>query len=319
MCRVLAYLGEPILLEDLLYRPDMSFVNQTHHAALLQRLNLAGCGMLAWDARSEAPEVPYVYRTTQLAIYDRNLRALSRKIRATALLAHLRGVAYSSRSVIGDQNLHPFLFEGGTLALAHNGQLARFEELKYALLPHMKPELVQRVRGTTDSEWFYALLLSQLEDPSADMSASEIVGGVERALRVIARVRRELGIRSFSPMNLFLCDGNDLVAVCFTFDLDRYEPDTQALSLRAPGPTDFHPLDEMALRIWYTTGHSYGQYEGEWRMQNAGGEATSCIVASEPLTQDRSTWTAVPLQHLVYVRRGADRAPSVEVVPLDIP
>ena len=42
MCRVLAYLGEPILLEDLLYKPDVSFVNQTHRAALLHRLNLAG-------------------------------------------------------------------------------------------------------------------------------------------------------------------------------------------------------------------------------------------------------------------------------------
>ena len=70
MCRVLAYLGEPILLEDLLYKPDSSFVNQMHQAALLNRLNLAGSGLLAWDARSESPELPFIYRSTQLAIYD---------------------------------------------------------------------------------------------------------------------------------------------------------------------------------------------------------------------------------------------------------
>src|SRR6185369_15065378 len=103
MCRVLAYLGESILLEDLLYKPDVSFVNQTHGAALFQRLNLAGYGLLAWDARSEEPGLPFVQRSTQLAIYDRNLRALARKVRATCVLAHLRGVIYDTRAVISEQ------------------------------------------------------------------------------------------------------------------------------------------------------------------------------------------------------------------------
>jgi len=307
MCRVLAYLGEPILLDDLLYQPDVSFVNQTHQAVLLHRLNLAGCGLLAWDSRSEAPETPYTYRTTGLAIYDRNLRSLARKIRATALLAHLRGVAYDSGAAIGEQNLHPFLFDGVRLALAHNGQLARFEETRYALLPYMKPELVKQVRGSTDSEWFYALLLSQLDDPSADLSALDIARGVEAALRVVKTVRDQLGIRTFSPMNLFLSDGNDLVAACFTFDQGNYE------GMR----DDFHPPEEEALRIWYTTGHSYGLHGGEWKMLDAGADASSCIVASEPLTRDRSTWSMVPMQHLIYVRRSSG-PPTVELVPLRI-
>src|SRR5262249_27042620 len=146
-------------------RPDISFVNQTHQAALFHRLNLAGSGLLAWDARSDTPALPYVYRATQLAIYDRNLRALARKVKATCLLAHLRGVAYDTRAIISEANLHPFLFEGACLALAHNGQLARFDEVKFELLPFIKPELAQKVRGSTDSEWIYALLLSQLPDP----------------------------------------------------------------------------------------------------------------------------------------------------------
>jgi glutamine amidotransferase len=307
MCRVLAYLGEPILLEDLLYKPDVSFVNQTHKAALLSRLNLAGSGFLAWDAHSERPELPFIYRSTQLAIYDRNLRALAAKVRATCLLGHLRGVAYDIRAVINEQNLHPFLFDGARLALAHNGQLARFDEVKFALLPKIKPELARAVRGTTDSEWFYALLLSQLPDPHADLGAQDICRGVIAALRVVAATRRELGIRTFSPMNLFLSDGNDLVAACYTFGLGHYE----GLG------DDYHPPDEKTLRIWYTMGRSYGLYDGEWRMQCAGTDASSFIVASEPLTQDHSTWSSVPLQHLVYLRRSGPK-PSVEIVPLDV-
>lgn len=293
MCRVLAYLGEPLLLEDLLYKPDLSFVNQTHQAALLNRLNLAGSGLLAWDALSESPGLPYVYRNTQLAIYDRNLRALARKVKATCLLAHLRGVAYDTRAVISEQNLHPFLFDGARLALAHNGQLARFDEMKFALLPHIRPEFARAIRGTTDSEWVYALLLSQLEEPYADLNAPVIARGVRSMLEVLRKVRRELDINTFSPMNLFLCDGNDLVAACFAFDYGNF----------AGLEDDYHPPEEKSLHIWYTTGHSYGNHGGEWRMVPSGADASSCIVASEPLTRDRSTWTMVPRQHLLYVRR----------------
>jgi glutamine amidotransferase len=307
MCRVLAYLGEPILLEDMLYKPDISLVSQTYQAALLHRLNLAGSGLLAWDERSEQPAVPFVHRSTQLAIFDRNLRALARKVKATCLLAHLRGVAYDTRAVISEENIHPFLFDGARLALAHNGQLARFEELKFALLPHIEPKIAQQICGTTDSEWVYALLLSQLPDPTADLAAQDIARAVEATLRVLARVRRQLGIATFSPMNLFLCDGNDLVVACYTFDLGRYD-----------GLGDnYQPPDEQALRVWYTTGHSYGLYQGEWRMIGAPEDARSCIVASEPLTHDHATWHQVPLQHLVYVRRSGAR-PAVEIVPLDV-
>jgi glutamine amidotransferase len=307
MCRVLAYLGERIQMEDLLYKPDVSFVNQTHQAALLNRLNLAGSGFLAWDAQSERPDLPFVYRSTQLPIYDRNLRALSAKVRATCLLGHLRGVPYNVNSIISEQNLHPFLFDTMRLALAHNGQLAHFDEMKFALLPHIKPHIARVIRGTTDSEWFYALLLSQLDDPHADLNAKDICAGVTRALEIVAETRRVLGIRTFSPMNLFLSDGNDLVAVCYTFGLGNYE----GLG------DDYHPPDEKLLRIWYTTGKSYGFYDGEWRMDHTSADATSCIVASEPLTRDQSTWNAVPLQHLVYLHRSGAR-PEIVVVPLVI-
>ncbi len=308
MCRVLAYLGEPILLEDLLYKPDSSFVNQMHQAALLNRLNLAGSGLLAWDARSESPELPFIYRSTQLAIYDRNLRALARKVKATSLLAHLRGVAYDTRAIIGEQNLHPFLFECSRLALAHNGQLARFNDMKWELVPFMKPEILKQIHGTTDSEWIYALLLSQLEDPCADLGALDIGRALRATLRILRDVRSKMQIDTFSPVNLFLCDGNDLVAACFTFDQDNFVPNS----------VTFHAPDEQSLRIWYTTGHDYAFHDGEWKMREASGPATSCIVASEPLTRDRHTWASVPLGHMVTLRRTGVGAPAVEITPIDL-
>ncbi len=305
MCRVLAYLGEPVLLEEILHKPSVSFVNQTHQAAVHHRLNLAGSGLLAWDARSDTPLVPYAHRTTQLAIYDRNLLALARKVKATCLLAHLRGVAYDTSANISEANLHPFQFDGARLALAHNGQLARFEETKWALARHIAPTLREAIRGSTDSEWLYALVLSQLDDPLADLSTADMAKALGRAFSVLAKVRRELGIRTFSPMNVFLSDGNDILAACYTFDLRS----------REGLPDDYHVPDESVLRIWYSLGHSYGLHDGEWRLLQEGGAPTSCLIASEPLTRDHASWCEVPLQHFVYVRRTGG-APRVEVAPI---
>ena len=54
---------------------------------------------------------------------------------AMIVLAHVRGVAYSTEVNISLQNTHPFRFEGSTLALAHNGDLYRFSELRDLLAP----------------------------------------------------------------------------------------------------------------------------------------------------------------------------------------
>ena len=76
MCRILSYLGSPVLLENLLYAPDSSLLNQTIGAQMLQMLNLAGFGMAAWDEASHDPQAPFRYRTTQVALFDRKAELL---------------------------------------------------------------------------------------------------------------------------------------------------------------------------------------------------------------------------------------------------
>ena len=101
MCRVLAYLGEPVLLDELLYAPDNSLVQQTYAPQRLRLLNLAGFGVAAWDPASRGPREPYTYHTPGLPVFDANLRTLARKVRPTCVLAHVRGVRYSDASSVG--------------------------------------------------------------------------------------------------------------------------------------------------------------------------------------------------------------------------
>src|SRR5215208_2711813 len=177
MCRILAYLGEPLPVQHLLFDTDNSLVRQSYSPRLMNTfLNLAGFGMKAWDP-------------TALPSFDRNLRFISSKVASTCLVAHVRGVTYSGGAVVADTNLHPFHFAGARVVLAHNGHLRQFPRMRYSLIEHVRPELAQRIEGTTDSEWIYALVLSQLDDPYGLPETRELADATTNALRIVRKVR----------------------------------------------------------------------------------------------------------------------------------
>ena len=147
MCRVLAYIGAPALIDGLLYQAEVSLVRQATDSRLMELLNLGGFGLAAWDAESPDPTRPFTYRTADVPMFDRNLKALSQKVRASALVAHVRGVIYDPSERVGLQNVHPFLFDGAAFALAQNGDLYDFGRMRYDLLDHVPPELTARIEG----------------------------------------------------------------------------------------------------------------------------------------------------------------------------
>lgn len=298
MCRVVAYLGAPLLLDVLLYRSESALVRQAYDPSMLTFMNLAGFGFAAWDSTSHDPEVPFLYKDTMLPMYDRNLMQVSRKLKSECLVAHVRGENYFGGTTprIGRANLHPFQYEGSSVVLAHNGGLDRFAEMRYDLLPHLAPGVAERIEGTTDSEWVYALLLSRLaerdggERPWDAPGPDALAEALEETLRIIRGVREEKGISVASGANLFVSDGRSLVVTRFTFDFGRYEGRISDRQL------DYHSL-------WLTAGRSYGLHDGEWRMKGRTEDADSVLVASEPLTRDVSTWLEIPEYTMLVAHR----------------
>jgi glutamine amidotransferase len=283
VCRILAYLGEPLPVQNLLFEPDNSLVRQSYRPRMMNTfLNLAGFGMKAWDPASLRPEAPFSYRVTTLPSFDRNLRSLSSKLAPTCLVAHVRGVTYSDEAVVADTNLHPFHFPGARVVLAHNGHLRRFASMRYALIDHVRPELAQQVEGTTDSEWIYALVLSQLDDPYGVPEISELADATAAALRILRAVRAEGGIDTSSPVNLCISTGNGIVATRFSFDYGWYPPEDEMLETDLP-----------FVSLWYAIGGEYAERDGRWQMSDAD-NARSLIVASEPLTIDQDGWFEAP-------------------------
>ena len=307
MCRALLYLGEPVLLDNFLYQPDSALVRQSYMPKMLNMLNLAGFGLRAWDPASHEPGRAFSYYSQQLPVFDRNLKNLAEKIRAGCLLAHVRGVAYHTRVEIALQNCHPFHFKDVPLVLAHNGDLARFAEMKPLLLPHLKPKIAAQIHGTTDSEWVYALIVSQLPDPHRHPSADELASAVEATLGIIRDARRKVGIKISSSLNLFIADGTQLAAVRYCFDFGCYRTDD---------PAKVHEANLNFLSLWYTLGREYALHDGEWKMIGGAESADAIIVASEPLTRDTSSWIELPEYGALFAEIR-DGRPRVAVRILD--
>ncbi|MCC7393925.1 MAG: class II glutamine amidotransferase [Sphingomonadaceae bacterium] len=308
MCRMLAYVGESVRLDDLLIKPDSSLIHQVVDAQMLSMLNLAGYGLAAWDDAMADAHLPLLFRSTDVAIFDPNLRSIAAKLRVRALIAHLRGIPYDGHVAVNRQSLHPFSSPGSPLVMAHNGDLARFGEMRYDLAAHIRPDILPHIAAMTDSAWLYALILSCIDgDLTGPFDPAQLLAATERALSIIRDVRARRGIHASSSVNLLLGDGRSLIAVRFTFDFGRFE--------RPPfqGGVNF-------LSLWYTMGAAYQFADGEWKM-TGGSAGASTLVASEPATRDVATWVEVPEYAALIVDGAADgsaASPRRRIAALDI-
>lgn len=305
MCRALSYLGHPILIEDLLYKPDNSFIKQSYNPSYMSHLlNLAGFGLIAWDPHSSNPEIPFIYKTDQLPFYDENLRNITQKFSPSCLLSHIRGVAYNERKIVSKQNVHPFIFRDTNIALAHNGAIHQFDKMKYDLLNYISLENQKNIHGTTDSEWLYAIFLSQYQQLLNHNEIDNIITAIIETLQIIKKVRYQHNIRINSPMNLFISNGKFIAATRFVYDYGWQSTDS---SLEELAHYSYHSL-------WYTYGEKYELEDKEYKMRE-GEKKSSIIIASEPLTEDTTSWIEVP-EYTLLVAKLEDE--EINIISHDI-
>src|SRR5262249_3406954 len=115
MCRFVAYLGEPIFLEELVARPSHSLVRQSLRAHAAKAVtNRDGFGTGWCGERAE----PAVYREVLPAWSDENLQSLAATVRSRLFFAHVRAATGSG---IARTNCHPF--RHGKWLFMHNGQI----------------------------------------------------------------------------------------------------------------------------------------------------------------------------------------------------
>ncbi|WP_127481112.1 class II glutamine amidotransferase [Nocardioides pantholopis] len=254
MCRWLAYSGAPVLLDDLLIKPENSLVMQSRHSRLgAEPVNGDGLGV-GWYG---AVETPGLYRGTHPAWNDRNLQELSAHVRAGRVFAHIRA---SSGTAIQGTNCHPF--RHGRWLWMHNGSIADFARVRRDLALAVDPELFPHIEGSTDSELFFflALTFGLADDPPP---------AVARAVGLIEETGRRHGIELPIQMTVATSDG----ATTWAF---RYSSEHRSRSL-------FHSADMTTL---------HHQYPDNPILRDLAEDAR--LVVSEPLGELRGAWHEVP-------------------------
>jgi predicted glutamine amidotransferase len=266
MCRWLAYSGSPVLLEELLFKPAHSLIDQSLHSRLgATTTNGDGFG-IGWYG---AEDTPGVFHSVEPAWNDHNLRELAQQLTSPLVFAHIRA---STGTAIQQTNCHPFRY--GHWLWMHNGVIREFRSIKRDLAFAVDPSLYPLIEGSTDSELFFYLALSMgLEDdaPSA----------VERAVGFIEATGRAHGIEHPIQMTVATSNGASLWAF-------RYSSEHESRSL-------FYSTGVETLRAQYPDHPVLHTLSDESR-----------LIASEPLGDLAGVWNEVPESTCGIVQQGQD-------------
>jgi glutamine amidotransferase len=274
MCRWIAYSGTPVLLEELLYTPVHSLIDQSLHSRLgVETTNGDGFGVGWYDDAEE----PGIFRSVEPAWNDRNLRELAAHIRSPLVFAHIRA---STGTPVQQTNCHPF--RHGRWLWMHNGSIAQFSDVKRELDLEIDPSLYPAIDGSTDSErlFFLALTFGLEDDPPT---------AVARAVGLVEQVGARHGIEHPIQMTVATTDGETVWAF-------RYSTERKSRSL-------FYSTDVRVLR------ELHPELEV---LQRLGDE--SRLVVSEPLGDLPGAWNEVPESRWGVVRPGQDEMHPFEPV-----
>jgi len=268
MCRWNAYYGQPIVMDELLYRAPHGLIDQSLHARMgVETTNGDGFG-LGWY-RALGTTDPGRYRSVSPAWNDANLRDLASHIESPLFLAHIRA---TTGTAVQQTNCHPF--KHGRWLFVHNGVINGFHIMQRDLRVAVDPTLYTGITGSTDSETLFYLALSfGLEhDP---------IGAVEQAIGFIEATAQAHGIEFPVQMTLGISDGERLWAV-------RYSSEGRSRTL-------YISADAAAVRSLHPDNPRFANITDEDR-----------LVVSEPLSDLRGVWVEVPESTAIVIQPGPD-------------
>lgn len=284
MCRLLAYLGKPVVMDKFLFQPKNSLINQSFHALEIEEpLNGDGFGV-GWYHKEIAPD-PAVFVSIYPAWNNRNLRYMAPKIMSDCLVAHVRA---ASEGDVSEVNCHPFHFRN--FLMAHNGGVENFSRIKRKIHTSLSDTGFDWIQGQTDSEHLFALVLDNLARKDR-IDADTISQSFEEMIVFLLDSMHEQKIEDPAFLNMVMTDGERLVAL-------RYASDKSA----------------KPLTLYYSEGSRYECHDGVCHMIPANEHEKSVMVVSEKLTDLVEDWRMIPDNHFIMVYKDL----SVKIRPVNI-
>ena len=256
MCRWNAYVGEPLVIGELLYRTRHGLIDESLHSRMgAETTNGDGFGVGWYGAGDRA--APARYRSVNPAWNDLNLRELADHIASPLFLAHIRAAVGSP---VQQTNCHPF--RHGRWLFVHNGLIRSFQAMRRDLLLEVDPSLFLGIAGSTDSELLFHLALTfGLED--------DPLGAMERAVGYVESKAGEHGVENPVQMTVGIADGERLWAIRYSSEHDSR---TLFVSADLDAVRRLHPDNERLQRL----------------------SERDRVVVSEPLSDLSGAWLEVP-------------------------
>jgi predicted glutamine amidotransferase len=264
MCRWMGWIGQSVLIEELLFKTQHGIVDQSLHSRMgAEPTNGDGFG-LGWYGAGEGPAV---YRSVSPAWGDPNLRELAAHVESPLFLAHVRAAIGSP---VQETNCHPFRRDGWLFV--HNGFIADFDRMRRNLMLALEPDLFCEVHGSTDTEVVFnlALTFGLQDDP---------IEALERTVGLIEKEAGEQGIAGAVQGTFGVSDGTTLWAV-------RYSTEGPARSL-------FASADAEAIRRLHPDNERFQRLTADDR-----------LIVSEPFSDLPGVWQEIPQGTAVTVRGG---------------
>ena len=264
MCRWMGWMGQAVLIDELLFKTQHGIVDQSLHSRMgAETTNGDGFGM-GWYGAGDGPGV---YHSVAPAWGDANLRELAAHIESPLFLAHVRAAIGSA---VQQTNCHPF--RHGNWLFVHNGYIADFHLLRRDLMLAIEPDQFAAVQGSTDTEVVFHLALSLgLE--------SDPIAALERTIGLIEATAAEHDVAAPVQGTFGVSDGTSLWAV-------RYATEGPARSLFATADVAtvkrLHPENPRLQRL------------------NEGDR----LIVSEPFADLPGAWHEIPEATAVCVSPG---------------
>lgn len=275
MCRLLAYLGQPIFIHTLLYKPMNSLVKQSIHA-LESTIHVNGDGFgLSWYRADQTD--PALYKADTPAWNDPNLQHLANKISTHCLLAHVRAASHGHVML---PNCHPFSWKN--LSMMHNGTIHGFQFIKRTLQNALSDETFHWIEGNTDTEHFYALFIDQLNTQPPPHTTQHIADSLIRTIKQVQEWLSQKAPSNYMTLNLVVSDGYRMVAI-------RY----------------ISSDEQPAKSLHYAYGRSCEHSDGQLHIHPLDNSQNHMmLVSSEKLSNKQEDWQKVPRNHALTYEPG---------------